>query len=833
MKRKYLLSLLIITILSTPLLMSALPSADAAVVIRDYMPIFAYIGAYPDPIGVGQSALVTYRVDQPIRDARVFTGHANGTSVTITKPDGTTEIKSNLEMDSTSSGWFSYIPNQIGTYTFQMHFPEQVYWSNSSSTQTLWKYAADDSSIIPLEVQEDPIPGYDRSPPLPTEPWSRPIYAENKGWGTISDNWLMIGYDQTSRSFAGNPTFAPYTTGPHSPHIIWTKSIISGGVVGGKFGDYGYYTGISYEQFFDAMVLQGHILYSEHAGTSTTSWGTRFIDLYTGEDLDDMYMPDVSMAYCQVVKTDNPNEHGAIPYIWDTASGGRWLMYDFIPGQQPKLRLTLEGMSGLTGTTFPGPNGELLSIQIAGPADNRYMYMFNSSRAIAGPYSTRWNYGGTINASRYSGDVEFARSHSPYMGIEWNVTLGDIPDISESERLIDFEGGWVVADATDSSTSPYTYTDVGYNIGSLTKNAEQQYPSHLSPSWHSQRPMINDIHNRKSENLRDGYYVRFDEGAEIIYCFDVATGQLRWQSDSYDNAWGLFSRIYLSAYNTVTTSGFDGKIRNWDADTGELRFTFDKGSSGFENAYGTYPEYAGLTIADGTIYTTADEHSSDAVLWRGAQLWAIDIETGELEFQINGMYRHPVVVDGILIALNSYDGKVYAFGKGPSKTTVAAPQTQVTLGEQVVIQGTVTDQTPEFKDTAAVSDASMGAWMEYMTQQKVYPSDATGVEVMIDVIDSNGNYRSIGTTTSTTSGFYDLVWTPDIPGKFSIIATFAGSKSYGSSWSETSMTVVEAPPPEVTPTPTPPPPTETYIAGSTIAILAGLGIAVFLLLRKK
>jgi hypothetical protein len=44
-----------------------------------------------------------------------------------------------------------------------------------------------------------------------------------------------------------------------------------------------------------------------------------------------------------------------------------------------------------------------------------------------------------------------------------------------------------------------------------------------------------------------------------------------------------------------------------------------------------------------------------------------------------------------------------------------------------------------------------------------------------------------------------------------------------------------AEPPEATPapTPTPAPMTDTYIAGSTVAILAGLAIAVFLLLRKK
>jgi outer membrane protein assembly factor BamB len=226
-------------------------------------------------------------------------------------------------------------------------------------------------------------------------------------------------------------------------------------------------------------------------------------------------------------------------------------------------------------------------------------------------------------------DIEFARSHSPFMGIEWNVTLPDVYG-SQGEILVDPEGGLLIANAVDTSEHPFVHWDTAYDIGAITRNSNYQYPSSINHLWTKGFDMINDVHNRRSENLRDGYYIRFDEGAEIVYCIDARTGNIRWQSESYDNVWGLFSRIYLSAYNTVTTSGFDGIIRNWDADTGELRFAFSKGSAGFENAYGTYPEYAGLTIADGTIYCTADEHSSDGILWRGAQMWAINIETVSL-----------------------------------------------------------------------------------------------------------------------------------------------------------------------------------------------------------
>ena len=68
--------------------------------------------------------------------------------------------------------------------------------------------------------------------------------------------------------------------------------------------------------------------------------------------------------------------------------------------------------------------------------------------------------------------------------------------------------------------------------------------------------------------------------------------------------------------------------------------------------------------------------------------------------------------------------------------------------------------------------------MEYVYEQQPMPTNATGVPVTITVIDSNGNYRQIGTTTTDSSGMYSFPWTPDIRGKYTVIATFAGTGSY-------------------------------------------------------
>ena len=69
--------------------------------------------------------------------------------------------------------------------------------------------------------------------------------------------------------------------------------------------------------------------------------------------------------------------------------------------------------------------------------------------------------------------------------------------------------------------------------------------------------------------------------------------------------------------------------------------------------------------------------------------------------------------------------------------------------------------------------------------QQPKPTNNTGVPVTLSVIDSNGNLRQIGTTTSDAAGTYSFTWTPDISGTYAVIANFAGSNSYYGSSAQT------------------------------------------------
>jgi len=160
----------------------------------------------------------------------------------------------------------------------------------------------------------------------------------------------------------------------------------------------------------------------------------------------------------------------------------------------------------------------------------------------------------------------------------------------------------------------------------------------------------------------------------------------------------------------------------------------------------------------------------------------------------------------------------------------------------MVIKGTVTDsitrptsQGIPQAGTPAVSDQDQSQWMQYLFNNAPRPTNATGVPVIISVIDSNGNYRQIGTTTSNDYGTFGFTWTPDISGDYTVIATFAGSQAYYTSSAATNFYAAE---PAATATPqatASPSAADLYfipaIAGLFIAIVICIAM-IALILRK-
>ena len=97
----------------------ALPTATAQV---ETWQTYAYIGATPNPVGVGQEVLIHVGITTALTNVAMGW---DGLTVTVTKPDGNTETLGPFRTDATGGTGTVYVPSMTGNYTLQTHFPEQ------------------------------------------------------------------------------------------------------------------------------------------------------------------------------------------------------------------------------------------------------------------------------------------------------------------------------------------------------------------------------------------------------------------------------------------------------------------------------------------------------------------------------------------------------------------------------------------------------------------------------------------------------------------------------------------------------------------------------------
>ena len=115
--------------------------------------------------------------------------------------------------------------------------------------------------------------------------------------------------------------------------------------------------------------------------------------------------------------------------------------------------------------------------------------------------------------------------------------------------------------------------------------------------------------------------------------------------------------------------------------------------------------------------------------------------------------------------------------------------------------------------------------MKYVYAQFPKPNDATGVNVLLSVLDSNGNTYDIGMATTDSSGTFGYSWQPEISGQYTVYARFPGSAAYYPSSAQTYINVEES----ITPTPTVEPLKEesiadTYFIPAVAAIIIAIAI---------
>jgi hypothetical protein len=727
-----------------------------------------WISAVPNPVGVGQTMSIMWwlTISRPVGGTTW-----EGVIVTIEKPDGQTQTFGPLTSDINGGGYVSYIPDAVGTYKIQAHFPPQ--WVNTTSYNRL--YTAPSSKVVEVQVQAEPLQ-ITPELPFPSEYWARPINAENREWYRFAGNWLMGKGDKDAVAFEGSGSWQRYSTGPGSAHIMWTKELLPGGIAGIQDG-YGiaYYGGLNYEANFRPPIIMNGVLYYETA--QPPRYGVNAVDLRTGETIwyrNYSYGSGFNtLKMGQILDYETMNQHGTLAYLWFVV-GSTWHMHDAFTGN---YILSLSGVP--SGYIQIGSIGEILIYTVNNAQG--WVQMWNSS-AIPQLYGntnpSNWNYytwrpenvqGQTINGT---------------VGVQWRKQVETVPGAGNSIQWLDEKAEIMITTnkiqaATDSWP---TFVHVAYST--TTGNRV----------WSANRTNIGDMLYPVYIKSYTGLYALPLREEKQWIIWDMQTGQEKWRLKGPENDWGIFD-VGGGFYEDIFfTAGFAGVVTGYNMTTGNKMWEFYSGDAGLDTSYGTWGFYGASIMADGKLYIPHNEHSPNQPLWRGMKLWAIDLKTGEGIWNISGAYQGGrnamgALADGTLVSHNAMDNRIYSFGKGPSATTVNASPKVTVHGSSVMIEGTVLDisaGTREKEQAArfpygvpAMSDQYMTPWMEYVYMQKPRPTDAVGVTVRLSVVDANGNNREIGTTTSNIDGFFSFNWKPDIEGAYTVSATFSGTNHTG------------------------------------------------------
>jgi hypothetical protein len=775
---------------------------------------FAYVSVAANPIGKGQTVIVYMWLDKvPPTATGPWGDRWENFTLVITKPNGQVQKIGPIKSDPIGFAWTTLTPDQVGTYKLKMYFSGQTLeGKNLSPGQFLGiAYIGDyfqpsESEEITLTVQEEPVPNYPE-PELPTSYWTRPIDAQNHEWYKISGNWLQ------------SSSYAPYSQAPETAHIVWTKPLTFGGLVGGELGDTSYHCGNAYEGKWWPPVIIGGILYynewpssmayDEKMGMATYYMpGVYAVDVRTGEEI--WYNPNIRIDFGQVYRYDSPNQHGAFAYLW-RAEGTTWMCYDAWTGRWLFNVTNVPGTVGLFGSPWIfGPKGEIL-MPVLGPPYAAFFGMPYTWLAMWNPMAIPELTGAAdIPGAALNGTA--GAMWRPYNkvvdakdGYIWNVTLSEpisgsitwVVDNYNPDRLL-----------ISNLPSFLTYTPIeNFTVYCVSIKSGQEGSILWKKTYYASDFVSGGgiSLNMGAISLKDKVFTVWCPQTRQHWGFSLENGAKLWGPTQSQASWDFtVATTHAIAYGRLFSFGMAGVLYCYNVSTGELLWTSPVPVPYLSESKwsGNYPACT-ILIADEKIYLFTGEHSPDDPKERGSPIACVDINGNMLwriPFYASHWAANPAIADGYLVYMNAYDLRIYAFGKGLTETTVSVQNDVVAKGSSILIKGTVTDLSPAVKGTPCVSDDDMSSWMEYLVMQKPMPQTVKGVSVEVYAIAEDGTTTKIGTATTDplNGGIFSILWTPPEKGKYTISAVFGGSKSYWESYTSTAIAVTEAPAPSAT-----------------------------------
>ncbi len=854
------------------------------------IPTYAFINVAPDPIGAGQTVTVNFWLSMPPPTATAVYGDRwHNMKVNIIKPDGTNETLGPFTSDATGGTFTTYTPTALGNYTFQMIFPGQTLTGENppatgfTSSQTNFigdYYAPSTSNTAILTVQEAAIPTSPNTP-LPSSYWTRPINSLNNNWYSIGGNWLGLGAGGLtggSGRYNQSSSFNAWTTAPSTSHILWTKPEAFGGTVGGEYGGDltgNYYSTREYERMFGPVIMNGILYYTQYPGASTNPTGFIAVDLKTGETIWTKDTPD-TLTCGQILNYVSPNQFGSFAYLWsqglpdkalnastiksitnvndvtltytktkstNTFTGTTYNMYDALTGNY-----ILSIVNGTSMTLTADEKGDLIGYYINASTANAYhaptLNCWNSTQAILYPTGSGQGSGWLWRPAQ---DCLIPFSS----GIMWSAPLAtnisDVP-LPSNLAIYSINSGAVIM-YSSGSTGGLSYQS-GFQI-EAAYNANTGQQMWITNRSYTPFTKTMGAGSNYMQLNGDGVYVVFSHATLEVFGYSDTTGEKLWTAKLPDaNVYDTFSLAGTTYNGTLYVFGFGGDVYAINLRSGKVLWHYTTGSAGYDTPYGVWPIWTqgnSFLIADGKLYFT-EGHEYSPPLFRGAHMRCLNITNGEQVWSVLGFnVNAPIAIaDGTMVTINAYDNQIYGYGKGATKLTVNTPAVGVTTATPITISGTITDISAGASQQAVaanypnglpcVSDASMTGFMEAVYMQQAMPNNVTGVPITISVMDSNGNYRQIGTATSNALGTYSYTWTPDISGDYTIYASFLGSESY---YASNAAAAFHASEPAATASPQPTQATsmaDLYFMPMSIALFIAIiivGAVIVLVLRKR
>jgi len=791
----------------------------------------------PRLVGIGQSVLVNAWLCPATQNVR----NVRGYKFTFTKPDGTTTSFTTDSENATAAIWFDYPVDMVGVWKLIVEFPGTYFnGTTSEATQSAY-YQPSTSQEETFTCQANYNPSWPAEA-LPTDYWTRPVDFSHRDWWPVLGNYPANGYDGTTdpqwstRYPDTNPLWSsaygliPWVPGPQSSHIAWIETNNPAGVVGGQVGQEGntIASDLSTSPLLSNLVYAGKGYRTVVKPAPVVVNGTNMVqpanvwqcfDLRTGKVLWEIvgYNQLPTFIDYSTSVTTAAISAGAVTASLVYLSTTRMIKYNPNTGAIT-ANVSISVTPTISGTTYR--NGYVLSIQNLGNSSAPNYRLIN------------WTIGGTSSnfATRVVGNTSYG--------------LSSVPSVA------DWSTGYAAAVSGRTVANVYIGVNVtGYNLWT----GQTLWTTYIDQaSLFSGSCTVAD-HGKVAFSLSrlGGSYGRY-------MAYDLATGTKAWESDIMPYPWsstGFGAYGVASAYGLIFHPGYAGITAiNWT--NGKIAWNYHKYAlAPFESPYtdenGTevYSFNSGMRVADGMVYAYNCEHTTTFPRTRGWSTVAVNATTGDEIWSIamsgNAAFgNNPdigAVADGYMVEETAL-GHFVVYGKGKSATTVTTPDTVMPLGNGIVIKGTVLDQSPAQPNTPCVAKESMTLEMEYLHLQMpiggIWNNETiVGVPVSLTAIDENGSVTDLGTV--MTNGYYGTfqkAWTPPVQGTYQIIASFAGTESYGSSSAATALSVGPATPAIQFPEQVQPIDYSSTIMYATVGIIVAVVLAVavaVLLLRKK